>query len=363
MSLASLATALRSRLDFAALLDQHGRMLKVDTALPALALIPERMVMRDAVSQSFELLLDCLSTSAHFELKTLIGEQISLRLLLPSGAYKVWHGYVFAASQLGADGGLARYRLRMCSWLDFLALRRDSFVFQDKTALAIIEDVFKDYPQANYRIEASQALRVRSLCNQYRESDLGFVARLLAEEGLSYRFEHLDGEAASSADAAGHARHVLVIGDVAAERPDLGQARFARRHVTANTPGQQDAVSAFMATRSVASNAVARGAWDYKHLAGTAAEDASALALGELPVLEAYDGSGAYRYENAAHAQRAAALALAALELDIKLFEGQGSTRHFEAGRRFALVDHPLYGANTTAFNYAGGVGASRLRP
>ena len=33
-------TALTSRLDFAALLDQRGRMLKVETALPTLALVP-----------------------------------------------------------------------------------------------------------------------------------------------------------------------------------------------------------------------------------------------------------------------------------------------------------------------------------
>jgi type VI secretion system secreted protein VgrG len=61
----------------------------------------------------------------------------------------------------------------------------------------------------------------------------------------------------------------------------------------------------------------------------------------------------------AAHAQRAATQALAALELGFKTFEGQGSTRHFEAGRRFSLIDHPLYGANTSAFNYAGALASS----
>jgi uncharacterized protein involved in type VI secretion and phage assembly len=50
--------------------------------------------------------------------------------------------------------------------------------------------------QANYRIDLTQALRQRSLCTQYRESDLGFISRLLAEEGLSYHFEHLGGSAA-----------------------------------------------------------------------------------------------------------------------------------------------------------------------
>jgi len=37
------------RIDFEKLLDQQGRMLQVETALPSLALIPERLVMREAV--------------------------------------------------------------------------------------------------------------------------------------------------------------------------------------------------------------------------------------------------------------------------------------------------------------------------
>jgi type VI secretion system secreted protein VgrG len=358
----SAISSLSSRLSFAALLDQRGRMLKVETALPNLALVPERMVLKDSLSQPFELILDCVSTSAHFELKRLIGEQISVRLLQPSGSYKPFHGYVVKAAQLGSDGGLTRYRLHMRPWFTFLAERRDSFVFQDLTALAIIEAVFKDYPQAHYRIEVAQTLRIRSLCTQYRESDLAFMTRLLAEEGLSYHVEHLDdsddNQAAQAADSQGQARHVLVITDAAAAAPDLGQVRFTSRQVAAD----QDAITAFMAARQVASNAVSLGAWDYEQVAGTAGLDASALDFGSLPALEVYDGSGTYRYENAAHAQRAASLALAAIELGFKCFEGQGSTRHFEAGRRFSLIDHPLYGANTSAFNYAGAITASHSR-
>ena len=361
-SVPSTASSFASRLSFSALLDQQGRMLKVETALRSLALVPERMVLKDALSQPFDLVLDCVSTSAHFELKQLIGEQISVRLLQASGAYKPSHGYVEKAGQLGSDGGLTRYRLIMRPWLSLLAQARDSFVFQDQTALSIIEAVFKDYTQAHYRIDVTpavaQTLRVRSLCTQYRETDLAFISRLLTEEGLSYHFEHLDGDAADQADSQGQARHVLVIADAAAyatSTPDLGQVRFTSRQVAAPA----DSVTAFMAARHVAANAVTLGAWDYKCVSGTAGVDASALDFGSLPSLEVYDGSGAYRFENAAHAQRAASLALAALELGFKRFEGQGSARHFEAGRRFSLIDHPLYGANTTAFNYAGALSSS----
>lgn len=355
--------ALTSRLDFARLLDQRHRLMQVQTALPSLSLIPERMVLREAVGQPFELQLQCLSTSAHLELKTLLGEQISLKLLQSDGAYVPWHGYVFEAAQLGADGGLARYALTMRPWLSALALRRNSRVFHDQTAIQVIEAVLADHqPQANWRFEVSEPLRVRSLCTQYRETDLAFVQRLLAAEGMSYHFEHLDGQAAADADAAQHAKHVMVITDRLAQRPALGTVRFTSQHTTARLGGQRDSITAFMAQRDLAPNAVTLAAWDYKRLAGLTAEDASTLDLGELPVLQVYDGSGAYRYESPEHAQRAAALALAALELDFKRFEGQGSARHFKAGHSFELIDHPLYGANSSAFNYSGALLASHQR-
>ena len=362
LSLRSLAADVLSRLDFAALLDQRGRMLKVETALPTLALVPERMVFREAVSEPFELVLDCLSTSVRFELKRLIGEQITVSLLHADGSYVPWHGYVTRAAQLGSDGGLARYRVHMQPWLSFLALRRDSFIYQDMTAQALVEDMFADYPQANFRWDVSATLRTRSLCCQFDETDLDFVTRLLAEEGLSYRFEHLEDDKAQAADDAGNARHVLVIADAAADRPDLGDVRFTSRHATANLAGQNDAVSTFSASRAVGANAATVASWNYKQVAGTSAADATTLDIGDVAALEIYDGSGAYRHEDAGHAERTATLRLAAAELGYKRFEGDGSARVFRAGECFNLVDHPLYGANTTAFNYAGALTASRAR-
>ena len=355
--------ALTSRLDFARLLDQRHRLMQVHTALPALSLIPEAMVYGEAVGEPFELSLTCLSTSAHLELKLLLGEQISLKLLQSDGRYVPWHGYVHSAAQLGANGGLARYALTIRPWLSALALRRNSRVFHDQSAQQVIEAVFADHqPQAHWRFEVSDSLRERSLCTQYRETDLAFVQRLLASEGLSYHFEHLDGQQASDADAAQHARHVLVITDRNFTRPAQGPVRFTSQHATASLRGQRDSITAFMAQRELRASATTLAAWDYKRVHGVSAQSSSALSLGEVPALEVYDGAGAYRFENEAHAQRAAELALAALELGFKRFEGQGSARHFKAGHTFELVDHPLYGANTSAFNYSGAITAGLPR-
>ncbi|MCW7536714.1 type VI secretion system tip protein VgrG [Aquabacterium sp. A7-Y] len=358
-ALAQGLAAVSSAFDVLKFFEQRKRLLRLETALESCVLVPERATVHEAVNQPFELLVDALSTSAYLDPSALVGEQISLQLQCGDGSYRSWHGFVLKAARLGSDGGAARYRLIAGPWLSFLASRRDSFVFQDKTALEIVEEVFKDYRQANYRVEVTETLRRRSLCIQYRETDLEFVTRLLAEEGLSYHFEHLGADGARQAHTQGHAKHVLLITDRATERPQLGDVRFTRPDV--NTVG--DAISHFAAHRSLQPNAVTLGSWNYKQLVGTSARHQSQLAQGEVGELEQYDGAGAYHYESAAHAARAAALRLAAHELKFKQFDGQGAMRGLEAGRRFRLVDHPLYGANTTSFNYAGQLTAGRQRP
>ncbi|KQP13683.1 contractile injection system protein, VgrG/Pvc8 family [Pseudorhodoferax sp. Leaf267] len=65
------------------------------------------------------------------------------------------------ASAYAARTLRARYRLSMRLWLSLLFVRRDSRMFQDKTAVQIVEQVFAHYAQAS------------------------FVLRLLAKEGPS----------------------------------------------------------------------------------------------------------------------------------------------------------------------------------
>ncbi len=132
--------------------------------------------------------------------------------------------------------------------------------------------------------------------------------------------------------------HCLVITDDASVRADLGSIRYTSQHPTANVTGQKDAITAFTASRSVTPNAVAHKSWDYKRLRSIDAQTSRALDLGELPVLEIYDGSGAYRWRDPEAAQRRAGLASAALELNAKHFEGQGSARHLR--RRHAVQAH-----------------------
>ena len=100
-------------------LSQHSRLIRIETALPEAALVVERFSAREAINELFRFEVDCLSGNAHFELKPLLGEEVTLRLLQADGSLRNWHGHVTEAMSLGADGGLARYRLIIEPWLAF----------------------------------------------------------------------------------------------------------------------------------------------------------------------------------------------------------------------------------------------------
>ncbi|MBS1161937.1 MAG: Rhs element Vgr protein, partial [Proteobacteria bacterium] len=315
-------------------LSQHARLLELTTALPEASLVVERFSGREAVSETFRFEIDCLSTNTHFDLAQVVGEEITLRLLQADGSKRSWHGYVTEAMQLGADGGLARYRLIMEPWLAFLGQRRDNYLFQDKTVIDILGQIFADYPQAHWTSQVTQKLRQYSSATQYRQTDLAFIQQLLAEEGLSYRFTH--DQSAAAGDNASHARHQLVIFDRDTELPASAQPeiRFHRNNATEAS----DTIQVWQERRTVQPNAVSLAGWDYKTLVATGAEAKSTLDNGELPRLEIHDASAAYRFEDSAAAQLRTDLRLAAHEAKYRTFTGEGSVRPLAEGTIFTLT-------------------------
>ncbi|MCX9158216.1 type VI secretion system tip protein VgrG [Niveibacterium sp. 24ML] len=335
LSIDTLTAALPGLAAFRRALSQEARLLDLKTPLGADALLPERFAGREALSEPFYFALDCLSASAHLDLRKLIGEGVTLRLRQADGSMRSWHTIVAHAAQLGADGGLARYRIQLEPWLATLHHRRTSRIFQDQSALEVVEAVFGDYPIARFdvRVADAGAIAPRALITQYRETDFDFVQRLLGEEGLSYWFEHAD-----SGDA-----HTLVIADASAEWPACPQAsiRFTRLSATDSA----DAIHSLGAWREVRSTQVALSAWDDTALVATAAQQTSAWPAGEMPTLEQYFGEGERRYADTAAAERFARLRMQAQERAVKTWAGESSVRALAPAQAFTLADHDAFGA------------------
>ena len=197
---------------------------------------------------------------------------MALRLLQADGGWRTWQGWVAAAAQLGSDGGLGRYRLTVRDGSCWLALRRDTRIFQDLTTADIVSQVLQAWPQLPFKLDVKEPGPLRAITTQHRETDWAFACRLMAAEGWSWRLDHT---------ATPENGPQLVIFDQAAERPDLGGLRFSQpgRHGAAGTLlGQlagnlfggfaQDTLTEWSTSSEVGPNAVTLAAWDERQLAG-----------------------------------------------------------------------------------------------
>lgn len=324
-------------------LSQNARLITLATAqdadLPE-SLMAERYVGREAVNELFCFEVDALSVSTDLELDQFLGDEITLKLLLADGSRRAWHGICTDAAWVGADGGVARYRLRLEPALHLLRDRRDSYIFQGKNVREIATELLADYPQVRFEFEIGQQLAPRAICTQYRESDFDFLLGILASEGLSWRFEHEQSDTSSTSQA----KHKLVIFDSKAAAPDMPGDAALRFHGVRATD-THDAIDQFAAVRRIQPNAVSSSSWHPEQLFAPAAERVSNLDAGELPSLPVHDGSGELRYADGAAAQMHSELVLQAFELDNKQFAGAGAVRALAPGHAFALTQHDRFGA------------------
>src|SRR5690606_34591670 len=217
---------------------QQDRLLRLHTPLGPEVLVAERLDGVEALGPApdapagYRLELSALSVDAHIDLAELPGQPVLLELLTAASRTRLrpFHGHVTCFERIGSNGGLARYRLVLEPWLALLRHRVDSYVFQDMTVIEIVDTVFADYagqralaPAWRWDLADPSVYRRRSLATQYQESDLAFVDRLLAEEGVFYWFEH---SGAPGEQCLG--THTLVLADHNRAFRDLGTVRFHR---------------------------------------------------------------------------------------------------------------------------------------
>ena len=294
-----------------------------------------------------------LSTSAHIALASLLGQPASLHVSLADGTRTQFSGHISEAAMLGSDGGLARYRLRLTPWLWLLTQVRNSRVWQDKSVMAIVDEIFSAYaPHARWRWSDEtgpfmQGAGERSYCCQYRESDFDFIHRLLSEEGLAWRFEQQESEQwlvlfADSSQACATPED--------ASSAQAGGLRFQAARV--GEPG--DTVQALFSRRSLHVGLSTVLSYDYKAKKAVAASVPSTLALGgkHAPMLESYDVPGQYWYANAAQARRYAELQMQSREARAQLWQARSTVRTLCAGSRFTLTQGPLQQAGDAAPAY-----------
>ena len=339
---------------------QENRLLTLrfgaKSSLGRAALVPHRLMGEEHLSKNYQYQLDCLSADAYLELKELVGQPVEIALLLPDGGERLLTGLVTRAEHKGSDGGFAAYRLTIEPALATLAHRRNSRVFQDKTVPAIVATLLDEHIASNpaiarsfqHQAKLTKTYPVRSYTLQYRESDLAFIERLLAEEGISYTYRHgadpsrRDRRAGSDEDPL----HTLVLFDANAELADAehGAVRF---HRTDGAAGE-DAIDQWESSRQLQSNKTTLASYDYRSATSYDGSDTSRARHGESGAqlngsLEDYDPQSAYYGSDPEEMTRYAALRQQAKDFAGKVFFGQGTARGLAPGSWFQLADHPIH--------------------
>ncbi|MBY7792326.1 type VI secretion system tip protein VgrG [Vibrio fluvialis] len=103
------------------------------------------------------------------------------------------------------------YSLTLVPALERLSLRHNSRIFQLKTVPEILSILLQEMGINDYAFALTRDCAQREFCVQYRETDLDFLHRLAAEEGLVYSFIHEKG------------KHTLIFSDASESLPKLGE--------------------------------------------------------------------------------------------------------------------------------------------
>ena len=334
------------------LLDGSTRLYRIEGEGELDGLQVEAFVVEEALSQPWRMEVVALHEQADLDLDAMLAQPVTLVTVLADGSEHRRSGMVAQAQAEDSDGGFARYRLVVQPWIGFLSQTLRSRVWQEQNVTAIVEAVLGDYaaygswrwsPCVGQLLADATEGGVRSYCVQYRESDLDFVVRLLAEEGIGYRFEEADEGTPGPivvffADSTASDSCPENVASASA----LGGAgiRFHRDGVQE----EQDTIQVFGGVRGQPVATLSAVSYDYKTGRVVSAEVPTVGSVGgdNALWLEDYDSTQGYAFADAGQAERSLRLRQQALEARHKRWLGRGVVRSFEAGTTFTLAESML---------------------
>ncbi len=178
----------------------------------------QRMTGSEGLSRLFEYHLDLLSEQTNIDAYKLLGKSVTVELVTGTGEKRHFDGYVTRFASGLRQGRYMSYQAVVRPWFWFLTRTQDCKVYQDKTVIEIVKEVFADHPIAAFEDHTTGTYTKWPYCVQYRETDFAFISRMLEDEGIYYFFKHSSG------------KHTLILADaMSAHQPFSGYAEIPYR--------------------------------------------------------------------------------------------------------------------------------------
>lgn len=159
--------------------------------LDASAFVVTRFVGKESLSEPFEFVVELASRVETHSPIDILDKNVNLSVWSDGVLQQTWYGVVRKFSQGDTGHHHTFYTLVMVPSLSRLSLRQNSRIFQLQTVPEIISIVLQEMGINDYAFSTVRECEQREYCTQYRETDLDFIQRIAAEEGLFYFFSQV----------------------------------------------------------------------------------------------------------------------------------------------------------------------------
>ncbi|MEI7125110.1 type VI secretion system tip protein VgrG [Pectobacterium versatile] len=163
-------------------------------ALPASTFAVVDFQLSEALNQPFSLSLNLASALPGIDFGAVLDQPCELLVWYEGELKRRVSGIISAFAQGDTGFRRTRYQAEVRPALWRLGLRTNARIFQAQKPEAIIGTLLEESGITDYAFALRHDHAPREYCVQYRESDLAFVTRLAAEEGLYFFHEFEEGK-------------------------------------------------------------------------------------------------------------------------------------------------------------------------
>ncbi|RCL28431.1 type VI secretion system tip protein VgrG [Pseudomonas sp. AFG_SD02_1510_Pfu_092] len=148
--------------------------------------------LKESLSSNFQLELELISHECEVDFGQILDKPALFTISRANRPLRHVHGLVSIFNQGDSGPHRTRYSALIEPQLARANLCSNWRIFQQKTVPQILELILVRQGISQYQITKGLDHHVREFCVQAGETDFDFFARLLAEEGFVYRFEHTE---------------------------------------------------------------------------------------------------------------------------------------------------------------------------
>ncbi|WP_171175036.1 type VI secretion system Vgr family protein [Ruegeria sp. HKCCD8929] len=293
-------------------------------------MVIRRAIVKEGMGELTEMSVEFLSQNTKLKLEDLLGQTLTVHLSTAEDNERKFTGTIISVEKLALRDGYVHLLAELRPWMWLLTRTRNSRIFQDLSAVQIIDKVLGDAGFSDYKKRLSGTYAAREYCVQYRETDFDFISRLMQEEGIYYYFNHSD---------SGPKNEELVISDGRGSHDKLPEESKLTFYAGDDSKQKlDDHVSEWGSGESLTSSMMSLRDFDFeKPTAETEVREKTTLKpKHKHKSLEVYDYPRHYRADTALGKKRAQVL-MEAEETRFQMLRGKGTVRTLQTGGVFSL--------------------------